>query len=88
MTRGGAISHEAQGVCSPWHLFRDWNGISAAEVTHDATIIRPRNTGSIVGRLPFRLERLVLNRNGNRIAGVLGRQLHLYPVEVPPTRVA
>lgn len=81
----GAVSHEVQGVCSPWHLFRNWNGMSVAEVTHEATIIRSPNTGSIVGRLPFQLKKLILNRDGNRLAGVLGRQLHLYSVEVPPT---
>ena len=49
----GATSDEVQGVCSPWHLFPGWNGLSVAEVTHDATIIRSPQTGGIIGRLPF-----------------------------------
>ena len=81
----GATSHEVQGLCSPWHLFPGWNGLSVAEVTHDATILRSSQTEGIIGRLPFCLRSLTLNREGNRLAGVLGRQLHLYAVEVPTT---
>jgi WD40 repeat protein len=84
MTRG-ATSDEVQGLCSPWHLFPGWNGLSVAEATPDATILRSPQTGGIIGRLPFCLGSLVLNREGNRLAGVLGRELHLYSVEVPTT---
>ena len=79
----GATSDECRGVCSPWHLFSDSNGRSFAEVTDEATIVRSPQTGNIIGRLPFNLGNLVLNREGSRLAGVLGRQLHLYSVEVP-----
>jgi WD40 repeat protein len=78
----GGKNEETQGVCSPWHRFPDFDGKAVSEVTFDTTIIRSAQTGAVIGRLPFRLKSLVLNREGTRLAGVLGRELHLYSIEV------
>jgi WD40 repeat protein len=80
----GSTITASEGVCSPWQLFSDGTGALIAETTAEETVVRCSQSADVVGRLPSRLEKLLQSKDGTRLAGVVGRQLHLYAVEMPP----
>lgn len=79
---GGTVVEES-AVSSPWHLFRDSGERFVANASEEETTVRSHARSATLGVLPFGLKMLKQNRDGKLIAGVKGRQLHLYHLEIP-----